>query len=159
MRPAQCRQGFTLPEIVFALGLLLVAVLSAALLGFSTLASNRKATDTQSGALVASQVLDSEIQAAAQDPTSAFWNQNSALTVYETQTVTAGVTPYQARIYVSNVTIAADNTIPGAPATPAPAAQTLKRVDVTVNWWDSQTKNRQGYGQLETRACRMVYGP
>ena len=144
-------RGFTLLEIIIALGLLLLAILTVCALSLSTLTSHQKASDTATGQLVASQVLDQEIQGALNNTTAALWGQNSLTTIYETQTVKSGVTSFVASVYVSNVTLAAD------PNTGI-AAQ-LKRVEVAVNWWDSQNTANQGYGKLEARAYRMIYGP
>ena len=144
--------GFALPEILLALTLLLVAVLAVAALSIKSLASNRKASDTQTGTLVARQVLENQIQTALSAPASAFWTHNSA-TPFATQTIQVGGTPYQARTFVTNVTINAD------PDAPTSIPIQLKRVDVVVNWWDSQSATRQGYGKLEARIYRMLNAP
>jgi len=32
----------------------------------------------------------------------------------------------------------------------------LKKVDISVTWWDSDTQQRQGYGQLKVMNSRLV---
>jgi type II secretory pathway pseudopilin PulG len=144
--------GFTLAEIILAMGILVIAILSVAAISFSALASNQKSSDTQTGTLLARQVLEIQSQQALANPTGPVWAQNSITTAYVTDTQTVGRTPFDIRVFVSDIDVPADGDAPLS------VPYKLKRMEVVVNWWDSQNTQRKGYGKLETRIARLLHG-
>lgn len=143
-------KGFTLSEVLIAMGVLMVAVLSVAAISFSALASSQKNSDSQTGTLLARQVLETSIEDARKNLTAPFWGQNSAATAYQTDTIQVGNTPFHCQVFVTDVNVAADPDLGTTPAFP------LKRVDVVVDWWDQPNQSRAGFGKLSTRTYRVV---
>jgi type II secretory pathway pseudopilin PulG len=144
--------GFTLAEIILAMGILVISILSVAAISFSALSSNQKSSDTQTGTLLARQILESQSQQALANPAAPFWTQNSITTAYMTDTQQIGRTPFDVRVFVTDIDVPADGDL----STSVPYK--LKRMEVVVNWWDSQNSQRKGYGKLEARIARLLHG-
>jgi prepilin-type N-terminal cleavage/methylation domain-containing protein len=135
------RRGFTLAEVLLALGLGAVALLAALSLGAVAVSNQRKSIDLSAAYVLA----DSELQrciyeagSSAGDPLWAHHDAQNPLRAYER---TSGATVYRLGLYVTDA----------AP----PSATKLKKLDLRVHWWDE----RPGYGWLHAELTRTLQGP
>lgn len=138
-----------------ALGLISVAVLSVLALSISIAKGNREGADRTVGGVVARQLVDrliDRVRADAPVGTRAdFWDNEHTVAPFESGTFESNNTEYQYKIFASSVTDGTGTSVGGA--TPD---NRLKKVDVFVWWWDSETEDHQGYGKLEVRNTRLV---
>jgi len=140
--------GFTVAEILLAIALIAVTLLTIMGLCLRTLQSNRKTIDTGAGQMVADQVLEQVADAAEASKTAAVWATNSAVNAYSSDPVTIQGTTFQVTTYATDVV-----------ATPAFAAgKRLKRLTTRVIWKDL-AQGKMGYGNLRAQASRLVHEP
>ena len=133
-------KGFTLAEVLLALLLISVAILTLLALSLQTLSASRKNVDTMGGQLVAEQVLEKLANVAEITPESPLWYASDPLTPYRNDILTQGDTAYNVSIYISDVA--------GFPPTPG---QRLKLLQADVVWQDQpQGKARQGTLRIST---------
>lgn len=143
------RRGFTLAEVLIAVGLLAVVILAIAALTISAVRSNQKAamlgpasqvTDTLVNQTIYQ--VDSDVPAGTR---ASFWGHNGAAP-WMSDSLTAGGVDYDYIIYLNDV-----------PGFPNPGNR-VKKMDLVLWWWDSrsQSGDRQGYGRLQMRATRLV---
>ncbi|MBT9582949.1 hypothetical protein IV102_06340 [bacterium] len=144
------RQGFTVAEILLALALISVVVLTLIGLSLYSLNANRKSRDVSAGQLVAEQVLERLVYEADTSPASPIWAQNSQSVAYAEQQVTVEPSVFNVTTYVSNVNDQA--------GTIFVAGRRLKRLEALVVWQDAQA-GKSGYGRLSVRATRLVNEP
>ncbi|MCE7870502.1 hypothetical protein DYH09_09020 [bacterium CPR1] len=148
-------RGYNLAEIILAVGLAVVVVLALLGVGLSATRSNRKATDSVAGQLVADMVLENALHAAAKDSADPLWAANSGTAPLATGTVQVGATAFDYRTFARNVPVSAD-----AGSSPPPGAPLLmKKVDVEVSWWNGDQAPREGYGNLKAYATRTIQVP
>ncbi len=148
-------RGYNLAEIVLAVGLAVVVTLALLGVGLSATRSNRKATDSVAGQLVADTVLENTLHAAAKDNADPLWASDSGTTPLATGTVQVGATAFEYRVFARNVPVSPDPGLPPPPGAPL----LLKKVDVEVSWWNSDQAARQGYGNLKAYATRTIQVP
>ena len=149
------KKGFSLAEVLLAIGL--AAVVLLALVGQNTmlLASNQKLDDTTVATDVAYSIIEqlsSEIQTDPVKRNDAFL-QNNPTAVFDSGAVTVGNTDYLYEVYLSDVT----DTASGAAVGSGPAGShttKLKKMDILVNWWADQ--QRQNMGNLSLRVSRLM---
>ncbi len=148
-------KGYNLAEVILAVGLAVVVVLALLGVGLSATRSNRKATDSVAGQLVADMVLENALHAAAKDAADPLWAADSGTAPVTTGSVQVGSTTFDYRTFARNVPVGAD-----AGSSPPPGAPTLmKKVDVEVSWWNSDQAARAGYGNLKAYATRTIQVP
>ena len=130
-------------EFVLAMALASVALLSLVAISLSALKSNRKATDTAVGALLAEQQVEQLVYAMQADSTAAIWA-HVPPAEYSVDTINVSNTDFTVVVYARD------------PDPTFTDPHRLKRLEVVVKWCDSQAGNRAGMGKLEARAARLV---
>jgi len=141
------RGGFTVAEVVLALALVSVTVLTLMGLCLRTLQANRKNVDTGMGQLVAEQAIEQIAMSAEASATAPVWASNSAVVAYSSDTVQVAGTTFQVTTYATDV----------AP-TVFVATKRLKRLQTRVVWKDLQ-QGKMGYGNLRAESTRLVHEP
>jgi Tfp pilus assembly protein PilV len=147
--------GFSLGELLVALGLFAVAILAVLALSISAARGNREGFDTSVGSVVAVQLVDSLInQLKADEPAGVyddFWDNDFTVTPYLTGSLVNNGTEFQYTVLATTVVDSSGTEIGSAVA-----GNRLKKVDVRVHWWDSESQNRQGYGELKVVNTRLI---
>jgi Tfp pilus assembly protein PilV len=151
----QHNQGFSLAEMLVALGLISVAVLSVLALSISIAKGNQEGTDRATGAVVARQLVNRVLDRLRADipagTNADFWDNEHTSTPFDSGVFRSNNTDYQYKVYAQSVEDSSGVSVGGT--TPD---NRLKKVDVIVWWWDSEKTERQGYGKLEVRNTRLV---
>lgn len=142
------RRAFTLAEVLLALALITVALLSLIGLCVQALHTGSKSADLSVGVMLAEQEVERLAYAAENAPGSAFWTTNSATTVYASQTVTVGNGSFDTSLYVTDVG-----------GVFAPPAKRLKQIHSVVTWTDAGSNGRPGQGRLRATAVRLLHEP
>jgi Tfp pilus assembly protein PilV len=145
------RNGFSLAELLVALGLFAVCILTVLALSISIARSNQEGEDTGVAGTVANGLVEELVDRVRADQPPGlkadFWDND----YWEEGTFLNNGTEYQYKISGSTVQdtggVDIGNLAPG---------NRLKKVDIVVYWWDSETTDRQGYGRLEMRNTRLV---
>ena len=149
------RQAFSLAELLVALALISVAILSVLALSISVARGNREGVDKTVGTVVASQVLErlvDQLRADVPPGTKAtFWGGEFTGSPYDTGTIINNKTEYKYEIFARTVTDTSGSSLGGS--TPD---NRLKKVDITVYWWDSDSQSHQGYGDLKVTVSRLI---
>ena len=145
-------RAFTLAELMLAVGLIAVVVLSVLGLGISVLRGSRKAIDTTVGQQVAEGELQRVIYQAEANTADPLWSQNSATTAYLTYPIVVKNTTFSVALYAQDLV----DSSTGLPLGNTTFNQSLK-VDARVSWWDSN--GNQGYGNLQASASQVIDGP
>lgn len=142
-------------ELLVAIGLFAVAILSILGLSIAMARGTQKGDDTAHGGVVARILLErlvdrlrADMPAGASDD---FWDQDHIVSPFEEGEIKNNNTDYQYKIYARTVRDTSGTEIGGT--TPG---NRLKKVDVSVWWWDSETEDRQGYGRLEIKNTRLI---
>ncbi|GMU56180.1 MAG: hypothetical protein AMXMBFR33_53260 [Candidatus Xenobia bacterium] len=141
-------RAFTLAEVMLAVGLLALLVLTLAGLTLSAIRSNEKAARLDPATEVLESVLDESVYQVTWDSPAgtraSFWG--AAGTWQGPLTRTVGGTRYEYTLYANNV--------PGFAA-----GNRLKKLDIVLWWWDSRSSGgtRQGYGKMQLEASRVVH--
>lgn len=128
------------------MALVTVVLLSLVALSLAALKSNRKATDSSTGQLVAEQRMDQLIYGMQADATLAIWNHNLP-TAYSVDQVNLSNTDFLVAVYARD------------PDPTLVAPNRLKRLEVVASWWGGDSSNRAGMGQLRARFVRIVREP
>ena len=146
--------AFTLGEVLVALGLVSVAILSILALSIAIARTNQESVDQSVGGLVATQLLDSMIDRLRADPPSGlredFLNSEYTLSPFDSGTIVNNGTEYQYEIFVTTVKNSSGDVVGEA------MGRRLKKVDVKISWWDAKDTERQGYGKLQFAQSRLV---
>lgn len=137
-------RGYTLAEVLLALALALIVVLTLVGLSLTALSGSQKSTDLTCAQSLSHQWLEEEIYSAQGNGAAQIWGANSDTTPYQQKQSKVGNTEYTAAYYAVDV---------GDPALP-----NLKRCRMRVSWWGG-TETRQGYGRLYAEALRYVSKP
>jgi Tfp pilus assembly protein PilV len=141
--------------MLVALGLISVAVLSVLALSISIAKSNQEGSDRAVGGVVAKQLVNRLIGQLRSDLPAGtyarFWTDEHDTTPFESDTFRSNNTDFQYKIFAQSVTDSSGDSVGGT--TPE---NRLKKVDVFVWWWNSETEERQGYGKLEIRNTRLI---
>ena len=140
-------------EVLLAMALIAVVVLSVLGIGIGTINGTRKSLDTSAGQLVAETELQRAIYQADNNSGDSLWAQNSATVPLRTYTSQVGSTAYQVALYAEDVVDTSGNPIGGASVNHA------KKVDVLVSWWVASQTSRSGYGLLQVQNSRLLDGP
>lgn len=142
-------RGFTVAEVLLALALITIAVLTLLGLSLYSLNASRKSRDVTAGQMVAEQTLERLVYEADTNPASTLWSQNSQTVPYQQQQVTMEPSVFNVTVFVSNVVDTGGQFVAGS---------RLKRLESLVVWQDAQN-GKSGYGQLRVRATRLVHEP
>ena len=129
-----------------AIALVTVVMLTLVALSLTAMKSNRKATDSTTGQLLAEQRVDQLVYGMQSDNTLAIWGHNLP-TAYSVDQVNVSNTEFTVAVYARDP----DATL----VTP----NRLKRVEVVTSWWGAGSGNRAGMGKLEARFVRIVREP
>lgn len=161
MKKGSKRRGFSLAEVLLAIGLLAIALL--AIVGQSTLVAqaNQKSDDNSVAYDVADSLLERVARESSEDQPPgrnlAVWSQSDPNVPFEEDVVVVGFTEYKYEIYVYDVANAASGATLGTGPTGAETPDTkLKRVNVKVEWWGGEEQERTGTGKLRAETSRLV---
>lgn len=143
-------RGFTVAEVVLALALISVTVLTLLGLCLRTLQASRKTIDTGSGQMVLEQALEAVAQAAEKSDSAAVWGTNSASLPYSSDAILLNQTTYQVTVYATDVAVTS--------GVPFAADKRLKLLRATAVWRDQQ-QGRMGYGVFRASSTRLVHEP
>lgn len=143
-------RGFSLAELLLSLGFIAIGVLTMIGLAVTSMRAGREATDSTTAVLVAQTELERNILAAQSDPN--FWDNDHLATPYRSDSVIVDKTKFDYSIFAVTVMDGTDE----LGTSQGDDENRLKKVDIVVNWWDSGTQERQGYGKLEVRQTRLV---
>jgi Tfp pilus assembly protein PilV len=141
-RSTRQRPAFTLAEVLLALALAVVAVMSAIALGVSSMQGNQKITDQATATSLGYQEIERFIYGAP-NITDPFWTQTNYSRPYQTDQVTLGSTPFDADLFVDDLTSIG-------------AGSDLKRVVLNVSW-NSGAVGKAGSGQQVIQVERLLY--
>ena len=143
-------EGFSLLEIIIAVGVIAIATLTIIALFTQVLRGSQKSVDLSRGTMLAQSIIAERIYSTFDDDlVKDFWWSQVDAGIY------AGPGNFWERQTVNDmryVLYAAPLT--GLGAAPYRAA----KIDVVVWWWDSEQQGgaREGYGQLRTEVTRLV---
>ncbi len=144
------KRGFSVAELLLSLGFITTVILSVIGLTTTIHRTGQESADRISASIVA----DSEIQrviAAAQADDN-FWDFDHTATPYTTGSVIVDRTEFRYEVTATTVMDGVDEL-----GTSGGLSQNrLKKVNIVVNWWDSETTEHNGYGKLEFKASRLV---
>ena len=147
--------AFSLGELLVALGLIAVAILSVLALSITIAKSNREGIDHGVGNVVATQISDRLIDQLKTDTPAgskeAFFAKDFISTPYDQGVLSNNNTDFSYEIYARTVTDTSGSSLGGTTLN-----NRLKKLDVMVHWWDSNTKDHQGYGELQVSVSRLI---
>lgn len=142
------KTGFSLVELVLALGLLAIVILALGLLSLTIIRSETESGDRTAAAAVADSLLSQTVRLARKDEN--FWKQSSHSPYVESSTVVGGQT-YEYVVEAETITDAS-----GTPLGGSLPHNVLKRMTIRLTWFDTKSKDRQGYGKLSYELTRIV---
>lgn len=142
-------RGFTLVETILALGLLAITILAMGLLTLTIIRSSTESNDRTSAAAVASTLLDRVLLEAQKDPN--FWDTDYSLTPYKEDKTRFGKIDYHFKVTAHTV-LDPDGDSLGQEL----PNNRLKRVTIVLSWFDTESTDRQGYGDLSITLSRLV---
>ena len=139
-------RGFSLAEVLLAMALSAVAVLTLIALSLSALRSERKSSDSLVGQLVADEAIERLVYDAQANSAHPIWGADDSVNAYAVETIVSSETNFTLVTYARDVD--------SATFTP----RKLKRIEVVSHWWGSESnaKGRSGMGKLEAHAIRLV---
>lgn len=141
-------RGFTIAEVLLALGLVTVAVLALLGLSLRSLQANRKVNDTLSGQLVADQAVERIVYQAESSASDPVWS-HAVPAPYQSTTVTQGDSVFNVTVYATDVNDTGGGFIAG---------KRLKLLEAEVTWQDAPN-GKAGQGRLQVRTSRLVHEP
>lgn len=149
------QRAFSLPELLLAIALFAVAILSIVALSLSVLRTDRKTVDTGVAHSVARQVLLRSLEQVRTDQPGGskvnFWNNNYVTQPFLKGKQNSNGTDFEYSIYAETVVSTSASPVGGAVT-----GNRLKKVDVIVWWWNSDRATRTGYGKLQISTSRLV---
>ena len=150
MHPANRSRGFSIAEVVLALGLVCLVILGVALLALSIIRSRTESSDRAVTTTAAAQLLDDLAVQAQEDDT--FWDTDYTTTPYKEGDIRIGKLDYHYKL--KGFTVVDPLSTPVGNALPK---NRLKLLELEVSWFDTeQTDNKQGYGKLSTSVTKLV---
>jgi Tfp pilus assembly protein PilV len=144
------KRAFSVAELLISLTLMAVAILTVIGLTVTNMKVSRKATDTTTASLVAKTELERTILVGMSD--AAFWDNEHTVAPYADGTVVIDNTSFDFQVFASTVMDGADP----LGTSNGDTENRLKKVDIVVYWWDSESQDHQGYGRLEVHQSRLV---
>ncbi len=157
---SQTIRAFSFTELMLAVGLLSIVLLTLVALTISTLRSNQKATLLGPATQVAETLLSQRIYQVENDTPAgtraAFWAASGVWldSTTDGQIVNGGVT-YDYVIYAN--TVLDSSGVPLGTAAGEPGNR-VKKVDLILWWYDTRAQQgtRKGMGKLELQATKLV---
>jgi len=147
MQALGSRVAFSLAEFILALALAVIGLLSLVAISLAALKSNRKATDTSVGFLLAEQTAEQIVYGMQCNTSAPIWS-HTLPAEYSTDSVSVSNQSFSIVVYARDPI--------GGLSTP----NRLKRIEVVTRWWDAGSGgNRAGMGRLEARTVRIVREP
>ena len=137
-------------ELVLSLGFITTVVLTVLGLTATIQKTGQESTDRINAAMVAESVVEEVVADAQTNDHDFFWDNDHL--VYRAGFVEIEGTEYDWTM--SAVTVKDSGADLGSST--GLTNNRLKKVDITVFWWDSQTQKSYGYGKLAFRASRLV---
>ncbi|MEW6277232.1 MAG: prepilin-type N-terminal cleavage/methylation domain-containing protein [Candidatus Eremiobacterota bacterium] len=149
------RRAFTLPELMLAVGLLALVLLTLVGLTTATVRSNHKAALLGPAAAVAESLLDRTLSDVAADippgTRDSFWAASGPGPWKSLSPLDQGGVRYEYAIYAHTVADVTGTPVGGA-------SNRVKKVDLVLCWWGSAATagDRNGYGRMQLSASRLV---
>jgi len=155
-------RGFTVIEVLLALTLVIIAVLT--LLGLTTvsLRAHDESDDLVTASALCDRLMEESIGSANRNQPPGkradFWDKEWTVTPFETGQVKLGTLEYNYEIYAQTLTDLTTGTALGTQT--GVTDNRVKKVDIHV-WWmvSDRTEQRQGYGALRTHQSCLVNEP
>lgn len=154
------RRGLSLAEVLLAMLVVALLVLTTAAMNFSMLRSNKKSTDRPVGYLAAQQILARELYGVQDDnpagSKAAFWAGNWPNTPWRSGQEVVNRTQFQYDIYA----VTLQDVISGEPLgnqAPGFVNNRIKKIDIRVNWTQSPDGTRGGAGILRSTYTRFLH--
>jgi uncharacterized protein (TIGR02598 family) len=147
VKQIKTQAGFSIAEVILALGLLSVAVLALIGLATTALQARQKSDDTVIAKQVAESQLTRVIELALDDEAyrNSFFDA-SGTEPFNEGNVTVGDTEYSFSISVNDLNLDVE-------------PNRLVKVEAVVSWWGGEESGRQGAGRLSTKLSRLVNEP
>lgn len=136
------RKATTLAEVILALGLFVVVILSATQLAFIALNSNTKTTDEIAADTLAQQTIENFIYGLPPG-SSTFWTTTTFAVPYQQDTVNLGTQSFQRALYVTDYGLTVDG---------------LRSVRVRISWGNGDV-GKAGQGVQIAEVTRLVSAP
>jgi Tfp pilus assembly protein PilX len=154
-------RGLSLAEVLLALLVVILLVLTLAAMSFSMLKSNKKSADRPVGFLAAQHILSREIYAVQNDnpPGSkvAFWGSNWTTTPWRSGQEVVNRTTFSYAIYA----VTLQDVVSGAPLGNDPATgfvnNRVKKLDIQVDWSGDVDGTKGGAGRLSSSFTRLLH--
>lgn len=154
------RRGLSLAEVLLALLVVILLILTLAAMSFSMLRSNKKSTDRPVGYLAAQQILARELYGVQSDnppgTKAAFWAGNWPNTPWRSGQEVVNQTQFQYAIYA----VTLQDVVSGAPLGNQPPTfvnNRVKKVDIRVDWSQSSDGIKGGAGLLRSSYSRFLH--
>lgn len=148
--------GYSLAELLLAIGILAISVLSVLALSLRIAAASQKSNDLMVGEMMVDRLLDRVVAEVRNDKPpgkkAKFWGTADHLP-WSTGKFTADKTEFEYEIRARTLVNAKGDTVGSSSSL---SENRLKKVDVVVHWWDSKNAGRPGYGRLTTQGSRLV---
>jgi type II secretory pathway pseudopilin PulG len=152
--------GFTITEVILAIGLAAVVLLALLAQNASLLGANQKQDNLMVASDVAASVLNTvSIQIKKDNPSGLrlqALDRNNAIDPLLAGSERVGHTDYDWTLAVSDVVDSTSNSPVGTGPTGSNGTIKLKRLDVSVTWWSQSNNERQGMGKLEVRGSKLL---
>jgi type II secretory pathway pseudopilin PulG len=146
------RSAFTLAEVLLALALVTIVLLSVVGLALNAMSAMSKSVDVSAGLNVAEQEIERLAYDAENAPTAAFWTFSNQVNTYSTGQVVVGASRFSTATYVTDVADSGGNFVV--------AGKRLKQVKAVVVWSDAGADGKKaGKGTLRATAARLVHEP
>lgn len=145
------QRGFSLAELILAMGTLAVCVLTILVLVVSLTRTSRKSVDTSVAHLAAEQILTQLTYDAQWNDHAAFWDTPNH-TPYRQGQVIVNRTDYTYELDAIEV-----RDTSSVPIGNGLGFNRLKLVTLRLSWWNGDSQNRAGYGRLNTEVKRIVH--
>lgn len=149
MRPTQ---GFSLAELILAIGTLAACILTVLVMVVSLTRSSRKTIDTSVAHQAAEQIMTKLIYQAQWNDHAAFWDPPGDLTPYRQGTHVVNRTEFTYQLDASPILDTG-----GVPVGTGLAMNRLKMVTLRLSWWNGATNNQTGYGKLNTEVKKVIH--
>lgn len=135
--------------MALAVGVLSITILAVGLLSLTITRSAAESNDRISSVAVCNTILDQVVEEAKSDPD--FWALEHLGPPYRTGTVKMAGLEYEYDVTAETVLDAS-----GDPIGKDLPNNRLKRVVITLTWFDTKNNERQGYGELKEVVSRLV---
>lgn len=157
MTRSSAGSGFTLAELVLAIGTIAACILTVLVLLVSLTRSSRKSVDLSASEIAAEQIIARILYDAQYNDHANFWGANSAASgfigTYRTGTWDSNNTTFSYSLDADTIMDATTSLPVGHPQ----ANNHLKTLTLHMTWWDGNVGDRAGYGKLKREVTRVVH--